>query len=252
MGKDTFDLLVFSWIIIGCIVFIALMFVTAPYGRHSSRKWGITVPDRAGWFMMEVPALLIFILFILTGKGEINLTVGIISSFYIIHYINRSLVFPSRIRTKGKEMPLIIVLSAILFNMVNASCLGYYLGTLQTRYDNEWLTDPRFICGSIIFITGMAINISSDEKLIHLRKNSETGYVIPYGGFFNKISCPNFFGEIIEWAGYAILCWSAPALSFLIWTMCNLIPRALAHHKWYKKQFPDYPPERKAVFPYLA
>jgi len=58
-------------------------------------------------------------------------------------------------------------------------------------------------------------------------------------------------GELIEWAGFAILCWNLPALTFFIWTAANLVPRALAHHKWYHNMFADYPAERKIIVPYL-
>lgn len=237
---------------IALAVFVALMFVTAPYGRHATRKWGLTVPDRTGWMLMEFPALLIFLYFVLTGDNKMNLTVGIITLLYAAHYVNRSLVFPFRIRTKGKEMPLAIALMAVLFNTVNASMLGYYTGTLQTFYDSNWLSDPRFIAGIIIFLTGMIINMTSDNKLIQLRKSNGNGYQIPYGGLFEYVSCPNFLGEIIEWAGYALLCWSLPSLSFLVWTLCNLIPRALDHQKWYESHFPEYPEKRKAIFPFIV
>ena len=251
MDKTTFTLLVWLWTAIGIMVFLLLLFVTAPYGRHSSKKWGVTIPDRLGWFMMEVPALLIFIWLIITGDAPKTAVVWIIAFLYAFHYFNRSVIYPMRIRTRGKEMPLVIAMMAIFFNFVNAGFLGYYTGTLQTHYGNEWLTDPRFAAGLAIFITGMIINVSSDEKLIHLRKKSTNGYQIPRGGLFEKISCPNFFGEIVEWAGFAIICWSLPALSFFVWTFCNLVPRALAHHKWYRSNFSDYPSVRKAVFPFI-
>jgi len=251
MEKSTFDLLVWLWTVIALIIFVALQFVTAPYGRHSTKKWGLTIPDRVGWFIMEVPALIVFFYFIFTGTAEKNVTVWIIASLYVIHYVNRAVIFPWRIRVSGKKMPLVIALMAVFFNLVNASFLGYYTGSLHTHFTVAWLKDPHFIAGLIIFITGMAINISSDEKLIHLRKKKSNGYQIPRGGCFEKVSCPNFFGEIIEWGGYAILCWSLPAFSFFIWTFCNLVPRALSHHKWYQKNFPDYPKERKALFPYI-
>ena len=179
------------------------------------------------------------------------MTVWIIASLYVAHYLNRAVIFPWRIRVRGKQMPLVIALMAVFFNFVNASFLGYYAGSLHTHFTTDWLRDPRFIAGLIIFITGMAINISSDEKLIHLRKKSGGDYQIPRGGYFEKVSCPNFYGEIIEWGGYAVLCWSLPAFSFFIWTFCNLVPRALSHHKWYKSRFADYPQERKAIFPYI-
>lgn len=251
MDKTTFTLLVWLWTAIGIMVFLLLLFVTAPYGRHSSKKWGVTIPDRLGWFMMEVPALLIFIWLIITGDAPKTAVVWIIAFLYAFHYFNRSVIYPMRIRTRGKEMPLVIALMAILFNFVNAGFLGYYTGSLQTQYGNEWFTDPRFAAGLALFITGMIINVSSDEKLIHLRKKSTNGYQIPRGGLFEKISCPNFFGEIVEWAGFAIICWSLPALSFFVWTFCNLVPRALAHHKWYRSNFSDYPSGRKAVFPFI-
>ena len=234
-----------------CLIFPILLFVTAPYGRHSTRKWGITISNREGWILMEVPALLIFLYFIASGKGDKNTVVWIIVSLFTIHYSNRSLIYPFRIKTQGKRMPLLIVLTAIFFNTVNSYINGFYLGTLQHQYSNSWLYDPRFIVGILLFFTGMIINLSADEKLIHLRKSSTNGYQIPYGRLFNRISCPNFFGEIVEWLGFAILCWSLPALSFFVWTICNLLPRALDHHRWYKRQFADYPINRKAVFPYL-
>lgn len=251
MDKQTFDLLVWIWTAIALLIFLLLLFVTAPYGRHSKRNWGKTIPDRIGWFVMEVPALIIFIYFIISGTAEKTLAVWIVASLYVMHYLNRAVIYPWRIRVRGKKMPLVVALMAVLFNFVNAGFLGYYTGTLHANYNGEWLTDPRFIGGALVFFTGLVINITSDEKLIHLRKERSNGYRIPRGGMFEKVSCPNFLGEIVEWGGYAILCWSLPAFSFFVWTFCNLVPRALSHHRWYKDYFPDYPGERKAVFPYI-
>jgi len=62
------------------------------------------------------------------------------------------------------------------------------------------MTDP-FIAGLLLFFVGMVINWQSDTILINLRKPGETAYVIPMKGFFRYVSCPNHFGEIIEWLG---------------------------------------------------
>ena len=49
----------------------------------------------------------------------------------------------------------------------------------------------------------------------------------------------------------AIACWSLPALSFFLFTVANLGPRAIHYHRWYREQFADYPPQRKALLPFL-
>ena len=148
-------------------------------------------------------------------------------------------------------MPVAIMLSASFFNLVNGFLNGYWLGFLSDPYPDSWLSDPRFITGTMLFFAGAGINQWADDQLIKLRKQGEKGYKIPQQGIFRYISCPNHFGEILEWTGFAILCWNLPALSFAIWTAANLIPRALSHHKWYLSYFEDYPKDRKAVLPGL-
>ena len=142
------------------------------------------------------------------------------------------------------------MLSAMLFNTVNGSLLGIWFEKFA-RYSNSWYFSPMFIIGTIFFIAGMALNWRSDYYLIHLRKKGETGYKIPQARLFKLIASPNLLGEVIEWGGYALLTWSLPALAFFAWTCANLIPRAIANHRWYKQQFTEYPPGRKILIPYI-
>jgi 3-oxo-5-alpha-steroid 4-dehydrogenase 1 len=239
-----------GWIFIGIITFFYLFKQTAPYGRHSSEKWGPMIDNKLGWFLMEFFVLVVLFLFLWFGSVKINLVSGIMIGLFTFHYLNRSVIFPFRIKTKGKKMPLMIMLSAMGFNMMNGFLLGYYFGNFA-HYEISWLSDPRFIVGSLIFLTGMIINWQSDGILISLRKPGETGYKIPVGGLFKWVSCPNLFGEIIEWLGFAILTWSMPGLVFMIWTFANVAPRAISHHAWYRSKFENYPAERKAIFPYI-
>ena len=230
---------------IALIVFPINLVYKAPYGKHSTKKWGKSIDNKTGWILMELPALLTCPLIYFTITEEINSNVVFIV-LWIIHYFNRTVIYPLRIKTKGKKIPIAIVASAFLFNMVNGILNGYFLTLLQF----ESISELYLILGFIIFIIGFYINISSDNLLIKLRTNQK-GYVIPNGKLFNYVSCPNFFGEIIEWLGFAIMTLNPGSLSFLIWTICNLIPRSKAHHKWYKENFENYPKKRKAVIPYL-
>ena len=111
------------------------------------------------------------------------------------------------------------------------------------------MNSPAFYSGISIFLIGMYINIRSDYLIISLRKDKSPGYQMPNKFMHKYISAPNYFGEIVEWIGWAILTWSISGLVFAIWTIANLFPRALAHHKWYQEKFSDYPKNRKAIIP---
>ena len=245
---STYQNILYGWIAIAIIVFFILLKITAPYGRHVKKGWGPEINNRLAWVLMEVPVLSLFLFFVLSSASRQTSVTWIMIGLFSLHYFNRIFVFPFRIHTKGKSMPVIIVASAIFFNLMNGFSLGYYFSH-YADYPDNWFLDGRFIIGLVLFIAGMAINWKADDVLIHLRKPNETHYVIPQSKLFRYISCPNLFGELVEWLGFAILCWNLPALTFFIWTAANLIPRAISHHKWYIQKFPNYPTSRKAIIP---
>jgi len=140
-------------------------------------------------------------------------------------------------------------------------------------FPDKWSTHPQFFLGLALFVMGMGINLHSDATLRHLSKakqqkrehqrqqkqqssyssNNNTGYQIPHGGFFEYVSAPHYFGEIVEWLGFAVMnqC-SLASVAFVTFTAANLIPRGVAHHAWYRRTFADdYPKYRRAVIPFV-
>jgi steroid 5-alpha reductase family enzyme len=108
-----------------------------------------------------------------------------------------------------------------------------------------------------VWAGGLAINWHADGVLRALRSRDPKApaaerYKIPHGGAFKLVSGANFFGEIVEWAGFALAAGSRPALAFAVFTACNIGPRAVQHHRWYLDKFKgEYPPHRKALIPFL-
>lgn len=253
MSLPTLTAITWIWIGIAVVVHITMFFVTAPFGRHTTEKWGKTIDNKLGWIIMEAPSLLIMAYFLFFGSNSRSSHVWILFACWILHYFNRTIVYPIRIKSTPKRMPLAIVASAVFFNFVNAGLNGYYLAELAPfgKYGHDWLASPSFFFGSLLFFGGMFINWRSDTMLISLRKPGETGYKIPQGFLFKYVASPNLFGEIIEWSGFALMAWNLPALSFMVWTFANLVPRAKNHYDWYLRTFPDFPKERKVVFPFL-
>jgi len=251
ISHATFNLICWIWIGVAVVTFIALLKIQQPYGRHTTKKWGPMINNRLGWLIMELPALLVFVFFAMKTTNWRSVLVITAVALWVLHYLNRAIVFPFRLKTQGKKMPVVIMSSAIFFNLVNGFINGYWIAWFAPEITVDFSTILRITAGAIVFLFGFVINQYHDNLLINLRKGSESGYKIPHGGLFRFVSCPNFLGEIISWLGFLIVTLSLPALAFLVWTMANLVPRAIDHHKWYRSQFADYPASRKAVFPFL-
>ena len=251
-SEAQFNLFILAWVSLAIVVFVILMFINAPYGRHLRDGWGINIPARLGWITMESPTIIVMTLYlyyyyVVLGRSEL---VGAL--FYLIwtsHYFHRTFVWPFRAQINKKKMPLSIALFAIFFNTINASINAESIFKVHASYSTHWITSPQFICGVFLFIIGMYINISSDNILIKIRKQSPDDYVIPKNGLYSWVSSPNYFGEILEWIGWAIATWSLAGFSFAFWVIANLVPRARSNHHWYLENFEDYPKNRKKLIP---
>ena len=249
MISSIYNLILIPWLLLAIFSFFFLIKTNAPYGRFSDNNWGILISYKLGWFIQEIVSPLTFFYFFIGGIANKNIISWTLCLIWIIHYINRSIIFPARI-SNSSRIPITVIISAIFFNLINGFINGYYIGNIL-NFPSSYLLSMKFITGFIILITGFIINISSDEILIKIKKQN-IGYQIPKGGLYKYISCPNYFGEIIQWIGFAVITWSFPALLFVIWTAANLIPRAKAHNSWYKRRFKEkYPKNIKAIFPFI-
>ena len=106
-------------------------------------------------------------------------------------------------------------------------------------YVKSWLTTPQFIIGVAVFLFGMGVNWHSDHIVRNLRKPGDTNHYLPKGGMFNYVTSANYFGEFVEWCGFAIMTWSWAGTLFAVWTFANLAPRANTINKRYKAWFPE-------------
>ena len=239
------------WAVVAAAVptFLYLLRKTAPYGRYyAGAGWGPHISSRLGWIIMELPAVVVFVAVYLSGKAAFQIVPLLFLVMWQGHYLNRTFIYPFRIRTRGRKTPLMVVGSGFFFNTVNAYVNARFISEFG-EYAVGWLADPRFIIGVGVFLVGIAINFHADNILIRLRRPGETGYAIPRGGGFRFVSCPNYMGEILEWAGWALATWSSGGLAFLLFTCANLVPRARSNHQWYVETFRDYPPRRKVLIP---
>jgi 3-oxo-5-alpha-steroid 4-dehydrogenase 1 len=266
--------------------FRSLQCVAAPYGRYQTTSvaaaFGPPLPGRLAWFLQELPSLawVVYVYYSTSGSGGGQLSPQrILMLLYALHYTNRTLVFPLRI-LDGKPTPFFVFLMAFGFCLWNGWLQAR--GLANTSFPTNYVESPQFLAGLLLFFLGMGINVEADATLRNLRADParKSGYFIPYvrlvfvvsstssppvsaslhlvqrraqGGMFEYVSGANFFGEIVEWTGFAIASnFSLFAVAFAVFTACNIGPRAVQHHRWYLEKFREsYPRDRKALFPFL-
>lgn len=233
-----YDTVVAAMAVLAVVVFIALQRVEAAYGMTYSRRWGPSVGNKTGWIVMESPAFIVMALLWVSSPRAGWPAQCVMASLFMIHYFRRSFIFPLLMRGHNR-MPWAIVLSGATFNVVNAYMLGGWLFHVSPpgTYDAAWLRSPLFLLGLAVFIAGMAVNIHSDRVIRNLRPKGDNGHYIPRKGLFRYVTGASYFGEFVEWTGYAILTWSLPGAVFALWTFANLAPRAKALHARYVQRF---------------
>lgn len=257
---NTYYIILTSMAVMAVIVFVALFYFKAGYGYLSTSKWGPKISNKAAWVIMEAPAF-IFLLyqtinFAASGveTGNSRTVLYIMAGLFLLHYFQRSFIFPFLMRGKSK-MPIAIMLMGMTFNTLNAYLIGGWLYSQAPAgmYGTHWLWSPQFIIGTVVFFTGMAINLHSDHIIRNLRKPGDTKHYIPRKGLYKYVTSANYFGEFTEWVGYAILTWSPAGLLFAAWTFANLAPRAKSLTAKYEEEFgEEYKSlKKKHIIPFI-
>ena len=100
---------------IAVVVFIALFFVDAGYGKFYKPKWGPSLDNHFGWFLMEVPVFIAMLLLWWFSERRTDLTRLVFLLLFEAHYFHRSFIFPNQLRGHNR-MPLAIILMGALFN----------------------------------------------------------------------------------------------------------------------------------------
>lgn len=124
------------------------------YGRLKNSLFKFELNPRLAWFLFEVPNLIWAVYFLLVCQNK--LTFGY--SLFILHYINRDIIYPLRMKTTNK-VPFEIVLSAGLFTTANGYVQGISNQKITSLNQNNTFI---MVVGAVLFFTGMYINIKSD------------------------------------------------------------------------------------------
>lgn len=260
-GDTVFDtVLTIGFVFAALTILGSALSPQTPYGRFGHDRWGIALNPKFGWWLMEIPATAVFLWFYLSSPARGQLMPMILAGIWLLHYGNRGWFFPLSIRVapgRKSTFSITIVLSGMFVTAIHGYMNATWFTSLGSHLTADWLKDPRFWLGLAVYLGGFGLIVHSEAVVRNLRprdpaqRDASSPYRIPYGGGYRLVSSPTYLGELTAWTGFSIMTWGLPGLVILLISAGNLIPRALATHKWYQDKFSDYPTNRKAIFPYV-
>lgn len=238
MTEQSFNIFLLVMAALALVVFVCLFFIDAGYGKFYHKKWGPSVGNKLGWVLMEAPVFIAMLLLCLFSQRRSDPVRLIIFGTFQLHYLHRAFIFPLLIKGESR-MPLSIIVMGALFNTLNAFMQGGWIFYVSSPYAYQlsWLGSPQFIIGVLLFFAGMFINLDSDRRIRNLRSPGDNKHYMPHGGAFRLVTSANYFGELLEWTGFAVLTWSWSGAVFALWTFANLGPRAARIYERYKQDF---------------
>jgi 3-oxo-5-alpha-steroid 4-dehydrogenase 1 len=235
-----------QWFLYGFALVVPVTFVyDAPFGRFATPNSVLSIDGIKSWIVMEIVSPLTFLLtsylhpFSPTplslpsfSRPALGITPQfILTSLYLVHYLNRALISPIRSPSRSKSH-LIVISAGIAFNIPNGFLLAAFLTSASTAtYLSHALYSPRFWVGIVMWAAGFAGNLYHDEILLNIRRKAiakgkakeleddkqvrQPHYAIPHGGFYSTISFPNYLCEWVEWLGFALAASPVPNFSLL-------------------------------------
>ncbi|XP_054158091.1 probable very-long-chain enoyl-CoA reductase art-1 [Oppia nitens] len=185
----------------------------------------------------------------------ISYVVHLAAICWSIHYVKRILETLFVHRFSHSTMPLMNLFKNCSYYWGFAFYIGYYVN--HPLYTEPYLGKLQVYSSLIGFLLFEFGNLSIHLALRDLRPAGSTERRIPmptanpFTILFQYVSCPNYAYEWYSWAAFSVMTQCLPAAMFTAAGFIQMAIWALAKHRNYKKEFPNYPRNRKAIVPFI-
>ena len=117
---------------------------------------------------------------------------------------------------------------------------------------------PSHLLGIVVFIWASWHQSRCHKILAELRQPTRSvprsnNYKIPYGDFFEYVSSPHYFAEILIYMAFNIVQGgdNRRLWLMLVFVIQNLTLGATVTQQWYLKKFENYPKNRYIILPFI-
>lgn len=173
---------------------------------------------------------------------------------YVGHYVKRVLETIFIHRFSKATMPIGNLVKNCTYYWGFSALISYF--TNHPLY-TEPSTNTQVYIGFSVYMLGELGNLSTHLAFKNMRPAGTKVRVIPMPNgnpfcfLFNLVSCPNYTYEVVSWIGFTVLSQTFFAGLFALVGGGQMLQWAIGKHRNYKKEFKDYPINRKAMIPFL-
>lgn len=174
---------------------------------------------------------------------------------WTLHYLKRILETLFVHRFSHATMPLMNLFKNCIYYWGFASFVSYFNN--HPLYTAPYFGELQVYVGLVGLIICELGNFSIHIALRNLRPAGSTERRIPkptnnpFTLMFNLVSCPNYTYEIGSWIFFTIMTQSVPSAMFTVIGGMQMIAWAKGKQRNYKKEFPNYPRNRKSIIPFF-
>uniref|UniRef100_A0A2I9LPX6 very-long-chain enoyl-CoA reductase n=1 Tax=Centruroides hentzi TaxID=88313 RepID=A0A2I9LPX6_9SCOR len=189
------------------------------------------------------------------ASRKMETVVKIAAVCWTVHYVKRILETFFVHRFSHGTMPIRNLFRNCSYYWMFAFFIGYYIN--HPLYTPPSLGKLQVHFGLIGFVLSEIGNFSIHIALRNLRPPGSRERKIPrptsnpFTLAFDYVSCPNYFYEVYAWIFFSIMTQCLVAFLFALAGFYQMAVWALQKHRNYRKDFPDYPKQRKAIIPFL-
>lgn len=173
------------------------------------------------------------------------------AALVVLHYVKRELetLFVHRFGTDTMPWTNILKNSLHYWVIFGVCCMYFFL---KPGYQTPaWQTKSISGLLAALFLVFEALNLKTHLILRDLRTPGTSERNIPHGYGFGLVSCANYLWETLAWTSFAVLASTCGSYFFLAVAFAQMLIWAREKHARYRREFPEYPKNRKAMVPFI-
>jgi very-long-chain enoyl-CoA reductase len=227
-------------------------------GQEASLK--VPVASQAAMFVIYTPALvycLVRLCSLSLGGGissPLESRASLLTSLLLSHFFKRLTEVAVVHKYSGQTDAIVAVFIGCYYAFVCFLILQMFDATMSP----DILSTGMLLVGLATFVVGQAGNGFHHRLLANLRRSgglledsptSDKRYYVPTGGLFEYVATPHYLFEIIAWFGIFLVAQQVNALLVCLSMTSYLTGRAVTTMEWNQRNIPNYPKDRKSIFP---